>query len=140
MRVVIHLQRHLRFGADPALEYGILVVAVDVDDLISAQMKLDRAAVEADIATARYDAFFLFVQFGFMRAAVATAGDLRFQRNPRVSLLRLPMIFPYQASIRQIKIWTFPMGAYYNNVYHSENLYTSVGIHTTSNDPEIDKP
>ena len=31
------------------------------------------------------------------------------------------------------------MGAYYNNVYHSENLYTSVGIHTTSNDPEIDK-
>ena len=33
--------------------------------------------------------------------------------------------------------WVFP--AFFNNVYHSANMFTSKGVHTTSNDPKADE-
>jgi len=36
-------------------------------------------------------------------------------------------------------IWPWVNTTFYNNVYHSANMYTSTGVHTTSNDPKADQ-
>ncbi|HEY3057869.1 MAG TPA: ABC transporter substrate-binding protein [Chloroflexota bacterium] len=36
-------------------------------------------------------------------------------------------------------IWPWVGPVFYNNVYHSANMFTSVGVHTTSNDPKADE-
>jgi len=33
--------------------------------------------------------------------------------------------------------WIFP--GFFNNVYHSANMFTSRGVHTTANDPKADE-
>jgi peptide/nickel transport system substrate-binding protein len=35
-------------------------------------------------------------------------------------------------------IWPWVGPVFYNNVYHSANMFTSTGVHTTSNDPKAD--
>ena len=34
---------------------------------------------------------------------------------------------------------TGPFPSFFNNVYHSANMFTSVGVHTTGNDPKADQ-
>ncbi len=41
---------------------------------------------------------------------------------------------PYVGSI-----WPWVFGGAFNNVYHSANLFTSKGVHTTANDPKADE-
>jgi ABC-type transport system substrate-binding protein len=36
-------------------------------------------------------------------------------------------------------IWPWVNTTFYNNVYHSANMFTSTGVHTTSNDPKADQ-
>jgi peptide/nickel transport system substrate-binding protein len=36
-------------------------------------------------------------------------------------------------------IWPWVFGGAFNNVYHSANLFTSKGVHTTANDPKADE-
>jgi ABC-type transport system substrate-binding protein len=36
-------------------------------------------------------------------------------------------------------IWPWVGAAFFNNVYHSANMFTSTGVHTTSNDPKADQ-
>jgi len=44
---------------------------------------------------------------------------------------------PTDKQVGAIIPWVF--GSFYNNVYHSANLLTSTGVHTTSNDPKADE-
>ncbi|MBN2239940.1 MAG: ABC transporter substrate-binding protein, partial [Dehalococcoidales bacterium] len=37
------------------------------------------------------------------------------------------------------KIWPWINPTVFQNVYHSSNMYTSLGVHTTANDPEMDE-
>jgi len=53
MRILVHLQRHLRLRANSALKHRVLGITIDVDDSIAAQMKFDRAGVKTNIATSR---------------------------------------------------------------------------------------
>ena len=70
MRIVIKLQGHLRFGTDTTLEYRIVVVAINIEHLVATQVKLDRAAIEADIAAPGDDALLLLQQAVLFRAAI----------------------------------------------------------------------
>ena len=36
-------------------------------------------------------------------------------------------------------IWPWTSGGFFNNVYHSANMFTSTGVHTTSNDTHADE-
>ncbi len=36
-------------------------------------------------------------------------------------------------------IWPWVGGGFFNNVYHSANMFTSKGVHTTANDPKADE-
>jgi peptide/nickel transport system substrate-binding protein len=36
-------------------------------------------------------------------------------------------------------IWPWVSAGFFNNVYHSANMFTSTGVHTTSNDPKADQ-
>jgi peptide/nickel transport system substrate-binding protein len=36
-------------------------------------------------------------------------------------------------------IWPWVNLGFFNNVYHSKNMYTSIGAHTTANDPKVDE-
>ena len=36
-------------------------------------------------------------------------------------------------------IWPWVFGSFFNNVYHSANMFTSKGVHTTANDPKADE-
>ena len=36
-------------------------------------------------------------------------------------------------------IWPWVFGGAFNNVYHSANMFTSHGVHTTGNDPQADE-
>jgi peptide/nickel transport system substrate-binding protein len=36
-------------------------------------------------------------------------------------------------------IWPWVFGSFFNNVYHSANMFTSTGVHTTSNDTKADE-
>jgi len=36
-------------------------------------------------------------------------------------------------------IWPWVFGSFFNNVYHSANMFTSRGVHTTANDPKADE-
>jgi peptide/nickel transport system substrate-binding protein len=36
-------------------------------------------------------------------------------------------------------IWPWVNTSFFNNVYHSANMFTSTGVHTTSNDPKADQ-
>ena len=43
---------------------------------------------------------------------------------------------PDDECVGQIWPWIFP--TVFQNVYHSSNMFTSLGVHTTANDPEMD--
>jgi ABC-type transport system substrate-binding protein len=36
-------------------------------------------------------------------------------------------------------IWPWLSSSFFNNVYHSANMFTSTGVHTTSNDTKADQ-
>src|SRR6266705_2099086 len=36
-------------------------------------------------------------------------------------------------------VWPWVNVGFFNNVYHSANMFTSTGVHTTSNDPKADQ-
>ncbi len=36
-------------------------------------------------------------------------------------------------------VWPWVNTGFFNNVYHSANMFTSTGVHTTSNDPQADQ-
>ncbi|UCH42247.1 MAG: hypothetical protein JSW16_05340, partial [Dehalococcoidales bacterium] len=44
---------------------------------------------------------------------------------------------PDAECVGQIWPWIFP--TVNQNVYHSSNMFTSLGVHTTANDPEMDR-
>ncbi|HUZ76402.1 MAG TPA: ABC transporter substrate-binding protein [Chloroflexota bacterium] len=48
---------------------------------------------------------------------------------------------PTDVQVGQIFPWGpgGPFPSFFNNVYHSANMFTSVGVHTTGNDPQADK-
>ncbi len=54
-------------------------------------------------------------------------GGMFFVRNTTPGAPNVGAIFP----------WTF--GSVFDNIYHSANMYKSVGVHSTGNDPEADR-